>query len=736
MTTIRGYQNQHTIAGTVRSILFSEVVDGQSRSIFTLQIGKNTTHTVIAGWGLMREPERGEIWECTGAFKRHPKFGNQLEASEAVPLEPEDSYLAEYIALNAAFPGWGPDKARKLLLKVPKLKLVLNAGDHQQISERTGIGQGLCRLLVEQWQSRMSEVRVGEFLASIGVPHQYRQLLQGCYGWRVIERIRKDPYRLLAFLDWGMVDDIARTHLAVATDDPRRMVGAVEACLHEALTSGHMAMPQDAIERALVRKAIQTPWSTIRKLPQKAFRVLDNDMVQSVGCFALENLVTAGLNALAARSDRVPLPFLENLLAEFEAEKRKQLKLPNFRLEPEQVQAIRYATEHYLSLISGGAGTGKTTITKAIIHQHESRGCRVYLTAPTGRAARHMAHVTGHKAETLFRFNLRIKKRVRHGELQGCLIIIDEASMQDPANAYQLLKALPQDCRLCLIGDHRQLPPVSAGLVFHQLAKAKAVHLKRTKLLKAHRASLETGIPQVANAIRREVVPKTIQRFTRQSPEYGVYHLPVDVTDLEQMSRRMMNVHRHLLGHGEDVIMVTYNRATCSRINTDMQQSYLFGYRNSHNGKDPLSVLPHDKLNQYYQGEPVIYLKNDQEKDLSNGSFGTITKAYKEPAVLDGEVVIAEAEFEEGLKHLTAADFNRIQLAYCLSGHKAQGSQWDRVIIMLDNPRRIDNSWLYTAITRASQQVVIMGEQELINRIATSKPIADKRYLGTPIEEL
>lgn len=738
MKIIQSYENHHTISGTVSSVLYKETKDGQSRSIFNLKLGKNTTHTVVAGWKVLsRVPEHGEIWECKGSFTRHPKYGHQLDAQDGVSLEPENKHLEAYIATCSAFTGWGPDKTRKLVLKVPKLKSVLNAGDHSQISKRTGIGQSLCRQLVKQWNERMCEVRIAEFLFELGVPKKHRQLLQGCYGCRAIDRIKEDPYRLLAFMSWEIVDEIATTHFAMDNEDTRRAVGAVEASLYEALAEGgHMGLPTKILIARIRKKGIGTPWKEICQIAQKAFLTLDNDIVQGLGCFALENVVRDRLRALAGNPEHTPLIFRESLLAEFEAQKRREIKLSEFKLDPEQVQAIQGVTENYLSVITGGAGTGKTTLIEAIIHQHESRGKYVYLAAMTGRAARRMALVTGHKAETLFRFNLRIKRRLQLKQLEDVLIIVDEASMLDPAVAYKLLKELPNGCRLCLVGDHRQLPPISAGLVFHQLANAKTIHLKKYQLVTAHRAALTTGIPQVACAIRDQVIPKTIELFTKRSPEIGVFNYDRDATDVACMTRVMPNIYRHMKQYGEDVIMLTYNKNTCASINDIMQDSYLKEYRASHGGNDPLQVLLGDTNYMFYLGEPIVYLNNNYSKDLSNGSFGIISAVYDYPRVLEGELVIAEAEFEEGLRHLTTMDFSQISLAYCLTSHKAQGSQWERVLVALDNPHRIDNSWLYTAVTRASKQVVLIGSRSIIDRVATSDPDAKKRYLGTPIEAL
>ena len=328
--------------------------------------------------------------------------------------------------------------------------------------------------------------------------------------------------------------------------------------------------------------------------------------------------------------------------------------------------------------------------------------------ALSGRAAQRLREVTGRPASTISAFLLAAEQGSVHPESEP-LVIIDESSMLDTPLMYSIVRALPARARLLLVGDPYQLPPIGFGLVFQVLAASP--HIPKVDLVEVHRQAQSSGIPQIAREIRHGIVP-SLPAFAGLSA--GVSFIEADDGDV------MDHILAVLAGwHGyedKQVLGVTKRGAS--------------GTRNINATLHAMASAAKPKLEgwAFTEGDPIIYLMNDYQKELWNGSLGRIESILSSNGrrsllcCLDG----ARREIPE-------ADFHRIDLAYAITVHKAQGSQFKRVIVPIVKTRLLDRTLIYTALTRGVEQVVFVGDRGAFNAAVSAPPHAHERQVGFSI---
>jgi exodeoxyribonuclease V alpha subunit len=330
--------------------------------------------------------------------------------------------------------------------------------------------------------------------------------------------------------------------------------------------------------------------------------------------------------------------------------------------------------------------------------------------ALAGRAAQRMREATGREAYTIVGFLNRIKNR-QISPSPGDLVIIDESSMLDLLLTYRLIKSLPKGTCLLFVGDSYQLPPVGPGLIFHVLVASKAV--PSTELFQVHRQAESTGIPQVAHQVRRGMVPAFLK--------YEGFGRGVSFIECAQGSvvNTLTNVIRDLGGFNETQVLsvIKSGPAGASNINAVFHQ-----------------LLASDKARLHGWGlaesDPVIYTTNDYDRELFNGSLGYVEKVF--PNACEG-MKRATVNFDGRSLDLSEEDLGNTELAYAITVHKAQGSQFYRVVIPVTKSRLLDRTLIYTALTRAVEQVVFVGDwQEACNAIE-KPPAASSRCVGFSI---
>jgi len=433
------------------------------------------------------------------------------------------------------------------------------------------------------------------------------------------------------------------------------------------------------------------------------------DGYQPLGAAVMEKAIAIRLRELLAG---VPGPernlFSINLpsmiteaIAEFE--KRSELQL-----NAGQRQGVEMALYHPLSVLTGGAGTGKTTVLQVIHRIAERVGVPVLQMALSGRAAQRMREATGRSASTIAAF-LREAEQGSVDPESEPLVIIDESSMLDLPLTYSIVRALPVRARLLLVGDPYQLPPIGFGLVFQVLAASP--NIPRVELMEVHRQARSSGIPQIACEIRHGVLPP-LPAFAGLCP--GVSFIDAGDGDV--------------MGHILDVLS-EWRGCDDTQV-LSMTKRGASGIRNINATLHSMECTAKPKLEGwgFGEGDPIIYLVNDYQKELWNGSSGRIESILS----LNGGRSLLCC-LDGARKEIPEEDFKNIDLAYAITVHKAQGSQFKRVIVPIVKSRLLDRTLIYTALTRGMEQVVFIGAPDAFDAAVTAPPHSHQRQVGFAI---
>jgi exodeoxyribonuclease V alpha subunit len=345
------------------------------------------------------------------------------------------------------------------------------------------------------------------------------------------------------------------------------------------------------------------------------------------------------------------------------------------------------------SLICGGAGVGKTTVLHAILEAAKSLNAQVYMMALSGRAARRMSEATGHPAMTIASF----LKAVDNGMIDlDCepTLAIDESSMVDLATMYRILRRIKPGCKLLMIGDPGQLPPIGFGVAFHCFCETEDI--PQAELTEIHRQAAETGIPLISQDVRGGRVPELVP--------YAGKSLGVSFIECEKenIADTVLNVVYEIGGFDEVQIISPVKIGPA--------------------GTRAINHLCHEMLSPgkpmysgFAQGEPVIWLVNNYDLGLMNGSLGKVVST-------EDNLVVA---WDEG--EMQIGDTRDMDLAYAITVHKAQGSQFSCVVVPVLESRLLDRTLIYTAITRAQNQVVLVGDRSAFERAVLEQPNTNRR---------
>lgn len=676
-------------------------------AIFSGLCSAGTRIRVVAGPRcLPRQPAIGETWEITGDFREHPRYGRQLYAKRGSYSVPKGRLIINYLVSHPDFAGIGESKAKALYDAFGDgLAPLLDAGDVEAL--QTVLTATMAERLVDTWAEKRAEGAVVAYLDKYGFDVRLANKLRRVWGGEAIEMLELNPYYMLAFSSWRVTDSAAGK-LGIAWDDERRLVGAVEATLYERLQEAHtLTATNKLIER--VTKLLAADVSIARSAIELALlegAIVGNERegCQPVGAAALEARITDRIRAMI--TGEVPKQFtlfkaevgpdwLAGVIAENEAAQ-------GFELNAQQREAVLLAATEHFSVLTGGAGVGKTTVLRIIIDIAKRLNLKVLQMALAGRAAKRMSEATDHEAMTIARFLHQAKE----GLLEvgsDTLVIVDEASMLDLPTAFRILKYLPEGARLLLVGDPAQLPPIGFGLVFHRLVQSPLV--PQVELTEVHRQAAETGIPDIAACIRDHQVP-VLKAYPGRRP--GVSFIECTPEELQDRLRTLAVDWRN-----DDFQILGAIKNGPTGIEAINDQFHLEG------DAECLIGL------KFRVGEPVIHLVNDYDRGLMNGTLGRITGVSNEtsPGL--------HVEFEGTSHFIPAAEVaDRLDLAYAISVHKAQGSQFRRIAVVVAKSRILDHALIYTGLTRGVEQVVFLGDRGAFDEAVRKPALAHQREVA------
>lgn len=706
------------ICGIVDTIIFAS--QDNRFTVLKLSPEKLSTQITVTLNGIA--PLIGQLLEIEGEWVKHPKFGQQFKATTYKTVAPTEISGIEKFLASGAINGIGPAMAKKIVAEFGEKTLEIIAKSPNELLKVTGIGKKTAEKISTSYleQSELTEIMV--WLENHGISNTYAGKIFAKYGSFAIDIMEKDIYRLFQDIEGigFLTADKLAFNLGIQREDKRRIISGIDYALMQLCNNGHCCIP----EMALVDKTAKI----LQVNNQIIFTILkeriDNGSLNTevVGgetliyppyLYYAEKKVAMRLLQLQQATE----PLSEDNLSLFIKvwEKDNQIQLAQ-----KQKEAIKACLHHGVLILTGGPGTGKTTVIKGILSILKAQGLKIRLAAPTGRAAKRLSETTGQKALTIHRLleanNLAQDDNLQLGfskdiddQLDADVIILDEVSMVDIVLMHHFLNAVPDGCRIILVGDTDQLPAVGPGSVLKDIIRSQKIPAIR--LDEIFRQAQTSMIIQNAHIINAGRLPD----LRRQYSDFVFYELNDDTS----ITQKILDLCTKDLPHeGFDVlkdvqVLSPMHRFLCGVENLNlMLQEQL----NPKKNQDELKYSSQT----FRVGDKVMHIRNNYQKNVFNGDIGFIQDINNEKLTVDYFDHIVTYEKNE---------LNELTLAYASSVHKSQGSEYKVVIIPLSTSHYImlQRNLLYTAITRAKQKVIIIGSKKaLMTAIQSNR--TQKRY--------
>ena len=700
------------IEGTVDNIVFQS--DNKQFCVFRIQCDSLGLVTAVYKGPA---PFMGERIQAYGGWTQHARFGRQFSITTYQSVKPGSAEGIERFLASGAIKGIGKAMAARIVEHFGKEALEILGESPERLAEISGIGAKKAKSIGEAYNAISDLRELMLFLEEHGVSGNYAAKLQLAYGNTAITRIKANPYRLITDIDgigFKTADKIALS-LGFELASEERVRSGIDYALTLAASGGHTCVPEEELLR-YTGQVLQINYMDVETVFQK---MIANDLLRTEDwggqrfiypeyLYRSETGTARMLCALRDHPDSLGKVNVEKIIRDWEKE-------TGLELAEAQKDAIRSSLKFGVFALTGGPGTGKTTIIKGILSVLKRAGCTVLLAAPTGRAARRLEMAAGDKAQTVHRL-LEYTVTGEFGKnaddlLEAQAVIVDEASMLDIFLFYHLLDALPLGCRLILVGDVDQLPSVGPGSVLKDIIQCGKMPVVR--LHEVFRQAEVSPIVRNAHRINRGLLPECIADSDFSLTEFADEELAATyITDLYaaetekggwQYLQILSPMHKGPCG------VQNLNGLLQARVNppSSCKEEIL------QPGGIALRV-----------GDKVMQIRNNYEKDVYNGDIGQIVnisgKTVKVwyPERTDGEYVT----YEEG-------ETDELQLAYAMSVHKSQGSEYSRVVLALVPGHYImlQRNLLYTAVTRAREKVELVGTKAAL-QTAVANDRTRRRY--------
>lgn len=706
------------ICGTVDTIIFAS--QDNRFTVLKLSPEKLSTQITVTLNGIA--PLIGQLLEIEGEWVKHPKFGQQFKATTYKTVAPTEISGIEKFLASGAINGIGPAMAKKIVAEFGEKTLEIIAKSPNELLKVPGIGKKTAEKISTSYleQSELTEIMV--WLENHGISNTYAGKIFAKYGSFAIDIMEKDIYRLFQDIEGigFLTADKLAFNLGIQREDKRRIISGIDYALMQLCNNGHCCIP----EMALVDKTA--------KILQVNNQIIFTILKERIDIGSLNTEIVGGETLIyppylyyaekkvatrLLQLQQATEPLSEDNLSLFIKvwEKDNQIQLAQ-----KQKEAIKACLHHGVLVLTGGPGTGKTTVIKGILSILKAQGLKIRLAAPTGRAAKRLSETTGQKALTIHRLleanNLAQDDNLQLGfskdiddQLDADVIILDEVSMVDIVLMHHFLNAVPDGCRIILVGDTDQLPAVGPGSVLKDIIRSQKIPAIR--LDEIFRQAQTSMIIQNAHIINAGRLPD----LRKQYSDFVFYELNDDTS----ITQKILDLCTKDLPHEsfdvlKDVqVLSPMHRFLCGVENLNlMLQERL----NPKKNQDELKYSSQT----FRVGDKVMHIRNNYQKNVFNGDIGFIQDINNEKLTVDYFDHIVTYEKNE---------LNELTLAYASSVHKSQGSEYKVVIIPLSTSHYImlQRNLLYTAITRAKQKVIIIGSKKaLMTAIQSNR--TQKRY--------
>lgn len=732
----KGTREQVEIKGQVERITYANEENGYVIAKIKVP-GREDLITIV---GNLFTITPGEVLRLRGHWDHHPKYGEQLRVNSYESVLPASITGIERYLGSGMIKGIGPVMAKRLVSAFGAATLAVIEDNIERLQEVSGIGEKRVEMIKHAWEEQKEIRDVMVFLQGQGVSPAYAVKIYKHYGNDAIRVVKENPYRLaMDIFGIGFItaDKIAEK-LGIPKDSPVRAEAGVLYVLHELSDDGHIYYPYDSlvskcahvleVEEAMVPYALESIASQkkiiIDKLETRnhnpghlastAGSAPETGEVRAVYLTPLHVAELGIVNRLKTLSS---FPKQMRLINVDEAINWAQ-NILHITLSEKQVEAVKSSINTKAMVVTGGPGTGKTTIINVIIKLYSKMGQKVLLAAPTGRAAKRMTETTGHEAKTIHRLleyspGGSAFKKNETNPLESDLVIIDEASMVDTVLMYHLLKAIPTKATVILVGDVDQLPSVGPGNILKDIIDSE--YLLTVRLNEIFRQSKESMIIVNAHRVNNGQMPTT---FLKERHKRDFYFFTVD--DPEKVLEEIVTLCKHKIP-----LRYGYNPMNDIQVLTPMHKGTV--------GVANLNAVLQAELNPGRDelvragrvvkvGDKVIQMRNNYDKDVFNGDIGRIV-------AIDREVQEVLIDFDGRQVAYEFPELDEITLAYAISVHKAQGSEYPVVVmpVLTQHYMLLQRNLLYTGITRGKKLVILIGTKKAL-AIAIKNNTPQKRY--------
>ncbi len=708
-------QPRETLKGTLERVIWSAPDSG----FIVAQFRVEGELFPIPAVGEIVSPAVGDRYVLEGSWDEHPKYGRQFRFTAyevEYPTTPEG--IARYLA-SGLIQGIGRSTAGKIVAQFGSDTLDIMNTRIDRLAEVEGIGPKTLEKIRASWEKQRGVQNVMLFLKSHDISTTWAVRIYRTYGADSIHVMQEDPYRLVDDIEgigFVIADGIARS-LGVTVEDPLRVRAGIGYALREAARrDGHCCVPREEFlhhAAAVLEASEESVLDGLRDAMAHARVIEDDDMLFLPELYHAEHAVTEAIAEAFGEhwNDLDHLQLNEQLSA---AEERTGLQF-----NAQQVEAVHKCLAGPICILTGGPGTGKTTTLIGILEIAKEMGWKTAICAPTGRAAKRISEVTGFEARTIHRLLefdpvSGVFQRSDDRPVEADLLVVDEMSMVDLPLMAALLRARASGCRIVLVGDADQLPPVGPGAVLRDLISSR--NIETVVLTLVLRQSAQSSIVTNAHRVRQGFMPVF---DTRLSDGGETFFRAVEQGESIAELIRDLIVTRLPTQLGcdpvRDIQVLSPMHATpagVTHLNRVLQQSV--------NGGSRVAVQRGDRL--FRNGDKVMQIRNDYERDVYNGDIGYV-HGYDED---EGQLLV---DFDGRRVRYAPDDLESLVLAYAITIHKSQGSEYPIVIVPLVLQHRImlRRTLLYTAMTRARDMIILLGARAAI-ATAVNSPYENRRH--------